>query len=236
MVMVNGGHVPCCGSFDSSTSNDCSQVKMWVQCVLEFPLACGITVGTPVRIRGVPVGSVLTVNPSLEKVEVLVEVRCCSFRTFFLVMRCHCWYAAHIDDHVVLNHLSVYMQVKKSSTVIPRNSHIEANQSGLIAEPLIDITPQLPIPDYKASFFLLLHRIICAACACASQVRGVPGFSHLHDMHANAAVWPEMTNWLQASPLDAACEAEGKVVCHQGHIKGQPGGHCNRLQLPWGPL
>ena len=42
--------------------------------MLEFPLACGITVGTPVRIRGVPVGSVLSVNPSLEKVEVLVEV------------------------------------------------------------------------------------------------------------------------------------------------------------------
>ena len=35
--------------------------------------------------------------------------------------------------------------------MIPRNSLIEANQSGLIAEPLIDITPQLPIPDYKAS-------------------------------------------------------------------------------------
>ncbi|CAL5224181.1 g6821 [Coccomyxa viridis] len=84
------------------------------QCVLEFPLACGIGVGTPVRIRGVPVGSVLTVNPSLEKVEVLIDV-------------------------------------KKSTTVIPRNSNIEANQSGLIAEPLIDITPQLPIPEYKAS-------------------------------------------------------------------------------------
>lgn len=41
-------------------------------------------------------------------------------------------------------------QIKKNSTVIPRNSHIEANQSGLIAEPLIDITPQLPIPEYKA--------------------------------------------------------------------------------------
>ena len=41
-------------------------------------------------------------------------------------------------------------QVKKSTTVIPRNSLIEANQSGLIAEPLVDITPQLPIPDYKA--------------------------------------------------------------------------------------
>lgn len=45
-----------------------------LQCVLEFPLACGIGVGTPVRIRGVPVGSVLNVNPSLEKVEVLVDV------------------------------------------------------------------------------------------------------------------------------------------------------------------
>ena len=31
-------------------------------------MACGITVGTPVRIRGVPVGSVLSVQPSLEKV------------------------------------------------------------------------------------------------------------------------------------------------------------------------
>ena len=48
---------------------------LWLlQCVLEFPLACGISVGTPVCIRGVPVGSVLNVNPSLEKVEVLVDV------------------------------------------------------------------------------------------------------------------------------------------------------------------
>ena len=51
------------------------------------------------------------------------------------------------------------VQIKKSSTVIPRNSHIEANQSGLIAEPLIDITPQLPIPDYKVIFMLSLHSI-----------------------------------------------------------------------------
>ena len=59
-----------------------------------------------------PVGSVLSVQPSLEQVNVLVEI-------------------------------------KEPSTVIPRNSLIEANQSGLIAESLIDITPQLPIPDYK---------------------------------------------------------------------------------------
>ena len=32
----------------------------------------------------------------------------------------------------------------------------------------------------------------------------------------------------QASPLDAECEAEGKVVCHQGHIKGQPGAFLKR--------
>ena len=38
------------------------------QAILEFPVACGITVGTPVRIRGVPVGGVLSVQPSLEKV------------------------------------------------------------------------------------------------------------------------------------------------------------------------
>ncbi len=63
------------------------------------------------QIRGVPVGSVLSVQPSLERVNVLAEI-------------------------------------KDVTTVIPRNSLIEANQSGLIAEPLIDITPQLPIPDY----------------------------------------------------------------------------------------
>ena len=28
---------------------------------------------------------------------------------------------------------------------------------------------------------------------------------------------------VQANPLDPECEAEGKVVCSQGHIKGEPG-------------
>eukprot|EP00879_Flechtneria_rotunda_P011844 GHRR01012371.1.p1 GENE.GHRR01012371.1~~GHRR01012371.1.p1 ORF type:complete len:310 (+),score=113.77 GHRR01012371.1:981-1910(+) len=84
------------------------------QATIEFPLACGITIGTPVRIRGVAVGQVLNVKPSLDKVDVLVEVN-------------------------------------DVATVIPRNSVIEANQSGLIAEPLVDITPQLPLPTYKAN-------------------------------------------------------------------------------------
>jgi ABC-type transporter Mla subunit MlaD len=108
------------------------------QAILEFPVACGISVGTPVRIRGVPVGGVLSVQPSLESVDVLVEIR-------------------------------------DAATVIPRNSLIEANQSGLIAEPLIDITPQIPVPEYAAN------------------------------------------------PLDEECEREGKVVCHQGRIRGERG-------------
>eukprot|EP00897_Mesotaenium_endlicherianum_P002487 jgi/Mesen1/2266/ME000154S01436 len=79
------------------------------QAVVEFSQACGITVGTPVRIRGVDVGSVVGVKPSLEKIDVVVEVM-------------------------------------DGSVVIPRNSLVEVNQSGLISETLIDITPVPPIP------------------------------------------------------------------------------------------
>jgi hypothetical protein len=49
---------------------------------------------------------------------------------------------------LVLSCPAVLRQVNDIATVIPRNSVIEANQSGLIAEPLIDITPQLPLPTY----------------------------------------------------------------------------------------
>ena len=80
------------------------------QAFIEFPVACGIQVGTNVRVRGVKAGTVLSVQPSLEKVDVLVEM----------------------DD---------------KNVPIPRNSVIEANQSGLIAETIIDITPALPIPN-----------------------------------------------------------------------------------------
>ena len=50
-----------------------------------------------------------------------------------------------------LERVVVTADIKEPTTVIPRNSLIEANQSGLIAEPLIDITPQLPIPKYTVS-------------------------------------------------------------------------------------
>ncbi|XP_057545308.1 protein TRIGALACTOSYLDIACYLGLYCEROL 2, chloroplastic-like isoform X2 [Amaranthus tricolor] len=77
--------------------------------VFEFPQACGICTGTPVRIRGVNVGNVVRVNPSLKSIEAVVEVD---------------------DDKII----------------IPRNSLVEVNQSGLLMETMIDITPKDPIP------------------------------------------------------------------------------------------
>ncbi|CAL0315827.1 unnamed protein product [Lupinus luteus] len=77
--------------------------------VFEFAQACGMCTGTPVRIRGVTVGNVIRVNPSLRNIEAIVEVE---------------------DD----------------KTIIPRNSLIEVNQSGLLMETIIDISPRNPIP------------------------------------------------------------------------------------------
>lgn len=77
--------------------------------VFEFSQACGICTGTPVRIRGVTVGNVVRVNPSLKSIEATVEVE---------------------DDKIF----------------IPRNSLVEVNQSGLLMETLIDITPRDPVP------------------------------------------------------------------------------------------
>lgn len=42
--------------------------------VFEFAQASGICTGTPVRIRGVTVGNVIRVNPSLRNIEAVVEV------------------------------------------------------------------------------------------------------------------------------------------------------------------
>lgn len=47
------------------------------QTVFEFSQACGICVGTPVRIRGVTVGSVVQVDSSLKSIDATVEV--CAF-------------------------------------------------------------------------------------------------------------------------------------------------------------
>ncbi|KAG6607193.1 Protein TRIGALACTOSYLDIACYLGLYCEROL 2, chloroplastic, partial [Cucurbita argyrosperma subsp. sororia] len=77
--------------------------------VFEFAQACGISTGTPVRIRGVTVGNVIRINPSLRCIETVVELE---------------------DDKII----------------VPRNSLVEVNQSGLLMETVIDITPRNPIP------------------------------------------------------------------------------------------
>lgn len=54
--------------------------------VFEFDQACGISTGTPVRIRGINVGNVVRINPSLRNIEALVEVSLLNrFSTSFLV-------------------------------------------------------------------------------------------------------------------------------------------------------
>ncbi|XP_051139602.1 protein TRIGALACTOSYLDIACYLGLYCEROL 2, chloroplastic-like isoform X2 [Andrographis paniculata] len=77
--------------------------------VFEFDHACGIGIGTPVRIRGIGVGSVVRVHPSLRSIEAVAEIE---------------------DDRLV----------------IPRNSLVEVNQSGLLMGSFIDITPGNRIP------------------------------------------------------------------------------------------
>jgi hypothetical protein len=79
------------------------------EAVFEFQQAQGITVGTPVRIRGVDVGNVVQVRPSLERIDVVVEL-------------------------------------SDTGIVVPRNALVEVNQSGLISETLIDVTPIQPLP------------------------------------------------------------------------------------------
>ncbi|MCO5551766.1 hypothetical protein L7F22_005269 [Adiantum nelumboides] len=81
------------------------------QAVIEFSKANGIRVGTPVRIRGVDVGNVVSVKSSLDSIDVVIQV---------------------LDAKVV----------------IPRGSLVEVNQSGLLMDTLIDVTPpnQLPQP------------------------------------------------------------------------------------------
>ncbi|KAG2306349.1 hypothetical protein Bca52824_026097 [Brassica carinata] len=80
------------------------------QTVFELSQASGICTGTPVRIRGVTVGTVIRVNPSLKNIEAIAEIE---------------------DDKII----------------IPKNSLVEVNQSGLLMETMIDITPRNPIPE-----------------------------------------------------------------------------------------
>jgi hypothetical protein len=129
-------------------------------------------------------------------------------------------------------------QVNDIATVIPRNSVIEANQSGLIAEPLIDITPQLPLPTYTCAHAPYTQRLLVGALTCAhpcmlllllppSVVTGVCVCPAAHHSPRRPSCAPRLalpTHTHSASPLDkGACEEEAAIVCHTGTIKGQQG-------------
>lgn len=74
------------------------------QATIEFADAGGMQKGSPVRYRGVKVGSIAQIKPKANAIEVEIEIA--------------------------------------GNLVIPRDSTIEANQSGLISESTIDITPK----------------------------------------------------------------------------------------------
>lgn len=63
-------------------------------------------------------------------------------------------------------------QVNDIAMVVPRNSTIEANQSGLIAEPLIDITPGVRAGLLKVIMIRLSERLFPVTAAL--KQRGVP--------------------------------------------------------------
>lgn len=105
--------------------------------VFEFSQACGIANGTPVRIRGVTVGNVVRVIPSLKNIEAVVEV-------LFIRLKVR---LSTLFDFGYVKMYNFSFQVEDDKIVIPRNSLIEVNQSGLLMETIIDITPRDPIPN-----------------------------------------------------------------------------------------
>lgn len=75
------------------------------QIVVEFANTGGVTLGSPVRFRGVNVGRVVAIEPGANGVAVTTEIT-------------------------------------PASVLIPRNTAIEANQSGFVGEVFIDFTPE----------------------------------------------------------------------------------------------
>lgn len=76
------------------------------QTVFEFAQACGISMGTPVRIRGVTVGSVVRIVPTLKSIDAVVEVSICY--SFFIF----------IENFNVINSQFCKCQLWNDSTLI----------------------------------------------------------------------------------------------------------------------
>lgn len=98
--------------------------------------------------------------------------------------------------------------MKDTTTVIPRNSLIEANQSGLIAEPLIDITPQPPMPDYKGGWMGGWAGLSCCG-GVGVAVSGAADWHHTASVRARLQWWAG--GW--SMPQPTRCRLLGAGLC-----------------------
>lgn len=91
---------------------------------IEFDSAYGIQEGTSVRLRGLPVGKVVSISQSSNSILTSVEIQ-------------------------------------SSSTIIPKTSLIETNQTGLLNDTVIDI---IPLRKLSTDYFSLKEGPLSRAC------------------------------------------------------------------------
>ncbi|KAL5052648.1 hypothetical protein RYX36_033330 [Vicia faba] len=147
----------------------------------EFSQASGISTGTPVRIRGVIVGDVIRVNPSLTSIEAVVEIE---------------------DD----------------KTILPCNSLVEVNQSGLLMETIIDITPRDPLfnPLFLAVDNPTPPPQLPALKAQHQRLnRNLPPISQLYNTQSTTSLFIFVARLAQE--VQEASVFQGYILHHQNH-------------------
>ncbi|KAL5067608.1 hypothetical protein RYX36_018495 [Vicia faba] len=149
----------------------------------EFSQAFGISTGTPVRIRGVTVGDVIPVSPSLTSIEAVVEIE---------------------DD----------------KTIIPCNSLVEVNQSGLLMETIIDITPRDPL--FNPLFLAVDNptpppQLPTLKAQHQRLNRNLPPISQLYNTQSTTS--PFIFVARLAQEVQEASVIQGYILHHQNHLR-----------------